>query len=47
LGHLSRAAEGASAPLVAAIGDGLAAIIPAAARGFCVRCGFPLPDQDL
>ena len=33
--------------LVAAIGEALAAIAPAAARGFFAHCGFALPDQLL
>ena len=45
--HLRRRAARAFAPLVAAIGTGLAAITAADARGFYAHCGFALPDHDL
>jgi transposase len=45
--HPRRAAAREFEPLVDAIGEGLAAITPADARGFFAHCGFPLPDQVL
>jgi len=45
--RLRRAAARTPAALIAAIGDGLAAITAADARAFFAASGFPLPDQLL
>jgi transposase len=45
--HLRGRAARAFEPLVAAIGEGLAAISAADARGFYAHCGFPLPDHPV
>src|SRR5262249_11444134 len=42
---LRRAEARTEATLLPAIGDGLAAITPADARGFFAHCGYPLPDH--
>ena len=44
---LRRAGARAYEPLVAAIGQGLAAVTPAHARAYFTHCGFPLRDRLL
>lgn len=44
--RLRRAAARERPALAAAIGEALAAVTAAAARGFFAHCGFPLPEAD-